>query len=96
MGVVGGVVGAAAAAAQSSNLNPNLVHSNQTSNNQTSNIQILNNNENQSQTMTSVQNTNSVKLTKQATEIYDEQLEGYVDPYSAKQVRKFLNKNYLI
>lgn len=77
VGVVGGVVGAAAAAAQSSS-SQNMGQT--ISQNQTSLGQSQNTTSGPSMTSQS-----SIKLTKQVSEMYDEQQEDYMDPYGAKQ-----------
>lgn len=92
VGVVGGVVGAAGAAAsaaaqstvQSSNSNQNLIKQQQNvgqySGSTTSGPSVAT-------TQQSFTSQAPMKLTKQTTEIYDEQSDEYLDPYGAKQVR---------
>jgi hypothetical protein len=86
-GVVGGVVGAAAAAAQSTqNMGQNM------SQNQ-NNIQSQNTTSGPSMTTNQQSFTSqpSMKLTKQVSEMYDEQQEDYMDPYGAKQQQQVEN-----
>lgn len=89
-GVVGGVVGAAAAAAQTTqNMSHNMSQNmNQSMNqNATQNVQNTSAGISMTTNKPTMSNQPSVKLTKQVSEMYDEQHEEFMDPYGAKQVR---------